>query len=47
MDVKTVMEILKKDYGIENLDQLVEAMKNSKGIDISIFVSPKEDLSTL
>ena len=48
MDVKTLRETLKRDYGIESSEQLIEAMKRSKGINISIFTSQvkRDDANT-
>ena len=43
MDVNEIKDILRKEYGIDSFNQLVEAMKNSEGLDISIFVTSIDD----
>lgn len=37
MDVKTMQQILSKDYGINSEKELFDAIKNSDGIDLGIF----------
>ena len=37
MDVQKMLEILKRDYGIESKEELIERFESSKGINIGIF----------
>ena len=34
MDVQKMLEILKRDYGIESKEELIERFESSKGINI-------------
>lgn len=40
MDIEKMKKILSEEYGINSAEELDEAMKKSKGINIGIFVSP-------
>ena len=40
MDAATMREILKKEYGINNEDEFIAAVEQSKGINIGSFVTP-------
>lgn len=43
MDVTTMWETLKKDYGITSMDELTAALKNSKGINIGVFTEKRRN----
>lgn len=40
MNVETMLEVLKKDFGINNREEFEAACKNFKGLDIGIFTTP-------
>ena len=42
MDVQKMLEILKRDYGIESKEELIERFESSKGIDIGIFTERRQ-----
>ena len=42
MDVQKMLEILKRDYGIESKEELIERFESSKGINIGIFTDRRQ-----
>lgn len=42
MDVQKMLEILKRDYGIESKEELIERFESSKGINIGIFTERRQ-----
>ena len=40
MDIEKMKKILSTEYGINSPEELDEAMKKSKGIDLAIFTMP-------
>ena len=40
MDIEKMKKILSTEYGINSPEELDEAMKRSKGIDLAIFTMP-------
>ena len=40
MDIEKMKKILSTEYGINSTEELDEAMKRSKGIDLAIFTMP-------
>lgn len=50
MDVKTMLEVLRRDFGINSREEFETAYKNFKGLDIGIFTTPinktREDTSS-
>jgi hypothetical protein len=45
--VERLKEVLKDDYGINNQEELEDAISKSKGLDIGIFTQPlKNELAT-
>ena len=47
MDVQKMLEILKRDYGIESKEELIERFESSKGINIGIFTERRQTASPL
>lgn len=45
MDVQKMLEILKRDYGIESKEELIERFESSKGINIGIFTERRQTAS--
>ena len=43
MDVQKMLEILKRDYGIESKEELIERFESSKGINIGIFTERRQN----
>ena len=41
--VEALWELLKSEYGIETAEQFEEAYRKGPGIDITPFVSPREE----
>jgi hypothetical protein len=40
MDAASMKEILKNEYGIGSIDEFNEAVENSPGLNLGIFLSP-------
>ena len=40
MDIEKMKKLLSTEYGINSPEELDEAMKRSKGIDLAIFTMP-------
>ena len=47
MDVQKMLEILKRDYGIESKEELIERFESSKGINIGIFTERRQTASLI
>lgn len=44
MNTSNILDVLKKDFGINSLEEFDMALKNSKGLDIGIFTMPIKEV---
>lgn len=44
MNVETMLEVLKRDFGINNREEFETACKKFAGLDIGIFATPVKEM---